>query len=422
MKNVALVVDEGLCTGCGTCAAMCPQDAISICRDSRMGVYAPFVSEARCSGCGTCLKVCPGRRGESSLPSEKSLSEFAVPSILGADSQFYVGWATSESIRNVSSSGGLVTALLVHALESGIIDGVVVTRMKRESPLEPEPIVARTAEEVVEAAASKYCPVPANIALREILEEDGRYAVVGLPCHIQGVRLAQRANKLIKDRVILCLGLACHHTPSFLGTEYILSSLGVDPKEVVELRYRGSGWPGQLTVATRTGEELYLDYASESYWGFLLRVFFIPRRCLVCIDKTSFLSDLTFMDSWNLASPRQGGTGIVVARTREGKAVLESGRNMGDVSLSEVTRSEVMRSLNLRRELRRRFASVQILRRKTGFFPWHAEYENCARKRDTLTAAVMNSVNSASFDRRFWVVLHFARVIYRVVRKIRQGS
>ena len=45
-------------------------------------------------------------------------------------------------------------------------------------------------------------PVPANIAFEEILEHDGKYAVVGLPCHIHGLRKAQELNKKLRERIV----------------------------------------------------------------------------------------------------------------------------------------------------------------------------------------------------------------------------
>ena len=42
-------VDDSLCTKCGTCARICPNDAI----------YPPnLIDEKRCIGCGTCVKKC----------------------------------------------------------------------------------------------------------------------------------------------------------------------------------------------------------------------------------------------------------------------------------------------------------------------------------------------------------------------------
>ena len=47
--------------------------------------------------------------------------------LLGNCSDSYVGHATSDSVRRKTSSGGIVTALLVFALKKHIIDGVIVT-------------------------------------------------------------------------------------------------------------------------------------------------------------------------------------------------------------------------------------------------------------------------------------------------------
>jgi len=74
--------------------------------------------------------------------------------------------------------------------------------MKKENPLEPEPFIARTKEEIIEASKSKYCPVPANIALKEIMDSKSgeKFAVVGLPCHIQGIRKFEEVNKILKEK------------------------------------------------------------------------------------------------------------------------------------------------------------------------------------------------------------------------------
>src|SRR5690606_8382981 len=99
--------------------------------------------------------------------------------LLGNYEACYVGHSMDDKIRYDSSSGGMITQILLYLLEEGLIDGALVTRMNPERPLEPEPFIARTPEDIIEARGSKYCPVPANVALREIIEEPGRYAVVG---------------------------------------------------------------------------------------------------------------------------------------------------------------------------------------------------------------------------------------------------
>lgn len=73
-----------------------------------------------------------------------------------------------------------------------MIDGALVARMNSNDPLEPQPFIARTREEILEASRSKYCPVPVNILIKDVLKEDERYTFVGLPCHIHGLERFNR--------------------------------------------------------------------------------------------------------------------------------------------------------------------------------------------------------------------------------------
>jgi len=109
-------------------------------------------------------------------------------------------------------------------LENKIIDGAIVTKMKKDNPLEPETFIARTKKDIIESSKSKYCPVPLNIVLREIInsKEDEKFAIVGLPCHINGIINAEKINKKLKDKIIIKFGIFCNHTPNFLATELYL--------------------------------------------------------------------------------------------------------------------------------------------------------------------------------------------------------
>ena len=59
-KNIVSVIRVGLCTGCGTCIALCPNLAIQIFRDNIEGIYLAKIDLKKCSKCGICTQVCPG--------------------------------------------------------------------------------------------------------------------------------------------------------------------------------------------------------------------------------------------------------------------------------------------------------------------------------------------------------------------------
>lgn len=337
MKNIGEIRD--LCTGCGTCAAMCPREIIEMNVNRKKGIYEPIIV-GECDECGVCIKVCPGVSVDFRELNREIFGYEGEDMLLGNHEACYVAHSTDEKLRYDASSGGMVTQILIHLIDKGIVDGALVTRMNPEKPLEPEPFIARTPEDIIEAAGSKYCPVPANIALREILREPGKYAVVGLPCHIQGIRKAEMINRKLRERIVYHLGIVCNHTPSFMATEFLLKRLGVRREEVTGIRYRGDGWPGSLKVETVSGDILLL---LPEYWGSGFGQLFKPSRCRRCCDHMAELSDMSFADPWlrEFEGEKKGKTLIVL---RKGLGILDELKDEGLCQLQPLEPDKVLTS------------------------------------------------------------------------------
>ena len=201
-NNISGIIKNDLCTGCGICIPICPILAIKLDIDRYRGIYVPEISEKKCNNCYTCMRVCPGYKVNFNQLNTELFHKKPKNPLIGNYQNCYTGHCNNLDIRNESSSGGIITQYLIFALEQKIINGVLVTRMKNDRPWEPEPFIARTKSEIIEASKSKYCPVPANIAINEILKskKDEKFAVVGLSCHIQGLRKAEQINKKLKDK------------------------------------------------------------------------------------------------------------------------------------------------------------------------------------------------------------------------------
>jgi len=267
--------------------------------------------------------------------------------LLGCYFRCYLGYSNDNGIRHNSSSGGLVTQLLVFALENGFIDGALVTRMRKDNPLIPEPFIARTRDEIVSASKSKYCPTSTNEALKFILKEKGKFAVVGLPCQIHGIRKAENNVRALREKIALHVGIMCSHTVSFYGTNFLLRKLGFSWEHIAEIAYRGNGWPGSMLIKLKDGLGVSVPYVGcwNAYQPVFSCFFFTPRRCLMCFDETNELADISCGDAWfpELKNERKGAS-IVVARTMKGEEILNIASSKGMLFLRPLDCERVKRS------------------------------------------------------------------------------
>ena len=320
--NVQVVYDTGLCTQCGTCVALCPNDAIQMQLDNNTG-YVLSVDGDLCHDCGLCYEICPGHTVDFEYLSNRFLGDGIDNWRIGRYLSTHVGHTIQEKLRWEAASGGIVTALLIAALKSGEIDGALVTRMDPDSPLEPQTILATTEEQIYDARGSKYCPVAANLGLRDILNSDGKFAVVGLPCHIQGLRKAQTKNHRLREKVALTISIFCGLNMSPLGTSMTFHRYGIAEEDVKDIRYRGAGWPGGMQVELNDGKTFTKGYRTYFDTHFIS---YEMHRCNLCTDSFGELADISCGDAWlpEFTGSDDQGTSVVVVRSHRGKEFLSS--------------------------------------------------------------------------------------------------
>lgn len=365
-KTIKETIKNNFCTGCGTCVGLCPNSSLSMIKDNFKGIYSPELINDKCRYCGLCFDCCPGHSLNFRKLNLETFGKESENVLIGNFVNCYIGHSTDDEIRYDSSSGGFITQLLVFALEEKIIDGALVTRMSKANPLEPEPFIARTREEIIEASKSKYCPVPANIALREIINVSGRFAVVGLPCHIQGIRKAELVNEELKEKIVLHFGLFCAATINFLGTEFLLQAMNIKKEHIKKIDYRGRGWPGDMSIELKKGNKIFIPRSKyyDSRFGA-----FVPVRCTLCSDHVCELADISFGDAWlpELTND-QLGTSIIISRNKAGEDFLQKTVAHGIINLTKVNESKVMQSQGMfrakKRDLRARIFLFRLLKKK----------------------------------------------------------
>lgn len=322
------------CVGCGTCVGVCHKNAITLVSDQKDGVYVPKVDMAKCCSCGFCARSCPGYSSNLNDLNQEIFGKEPEDILIGNYNKCYTGYSIDNNIRYNSSSGGLVTQVLIFALEEGLITGALVTRMSKSAPLTPEPFIARSKQEIMDAMKSKYCPVPANIMLREIInsKENERFAVVGLPCHIRGIRLAERINSALRDKIILHLGLFCHHNANILCTKLFLKKLRIKEDDVSQINYRGEGWPGTFSIEFKDGTKISTNF--NNFFLYPSIYLFSQNGCFTCSDALCELADISFGDAWLAEQSRDKvGTSIAIIRNKYGDEILQKACRKGRVKL-----------------------------------------------------------------------------------------
>jgi coenzyme F420 hydrogenase subunit beta len=359
-KTIEDTCNAGLCTGCGTCVGLCPNSAIHM--SKIRGVYVPEIDKKECNRCGVCFRVCPGHSVDFEKLNLMIFGKKQHKSLIGSYVDCYIGHSTDLKIRYNSSSGGLITGLLIFALNEGIIDGALVTRMSDARPLDPEVFIAKTADEIIGASRSKYCPVPVNIAIKYVLKKNGKFAIVGLPCHIEGIRKAEIINKELAKKIVLHLGLFCNHAPTFLATTYLLEKMNLKKEDVKKIDYRGEGWPGRISVTLKNGEKKSVKYFDPYYWGHVFNSYFFTSRCILCNDKVCELSDISFGDAWHQSNSKIGES-IVVSRNKIGEELLRKAAENREIDLKRINNRNVLESQGLYLVKRRHKARILVFKK-----------------------------------------------------------
>jgi coenzyme F420 hydrogenase subunit beta len=326
---ISKVVQGGLCCGCGACAAVSPD--VEMTDVEGEGRRPRVTSGAADIGSLTdAARVCPGAHLERprGTPTASGTSSEWGPVL-----EMWQGYAAHPGVRFAGSSGGLLTALSLFALEHAGMHGVLHTVASRESPHLNQTALSRTRAEVMRGAGSRYAPASPCEGLPLIERADGPCMFIGKPCDVAG---AAKVRPELREKLGLTMAFFCAGTPSTRGTKEVLARLGVEGT-LLSVRYRGNGWPGSFvaTVKAERGVESRETSYAES-WGLLAK--HKQWRCKVCPDHTGEWADISVGDAWARADlGKSPGWSLVLVRTERGREFLRRAAAAGCIVLESAS-------------------------------------------------------------------------------------
>lgn len=394
MFDIETITANGLCSGCGLCAGIGDGSLPTITmEDNTEGYRRPKATGPIAPEQARLIDaVCPG----ANIRHQPESFDAEYHPVWGPVVTARLGWSKDAELRQNASSGGGLSAVLTHLLNSGEIDYVVQTAVSPDSPVRNALAISTGRDDVFRAAGSRYAPSSPLEDIAARLDAPGRFAFVGKPCDVAGLRQLARHDARVDEKVPYMLAFMCAGVPSYRGTSALLKEMGVeDESDVTDFRYRGDGWPGFAKAEMEDGHQFSMDY--DTSWGSILNRH-LQFRCKICPDGIGEFADIVCADGWhcdedgNPLFDEQDGRSIVLTRTKKGEALVQSAIEAGNIATEPLAVEAIkhMQPFQAKRKglvLPRLAAMAMVGRRRPRF-------ENLELARNTRMLGVKESLRS----------------------------
>ncbi|MFX1551148.1 MAG: Coenzyme F420 hydrogenase/dehydrogenase, beta subunit C-terminal domain [Promethearchaeota archaeon] len=332
------VINKDACVLCGACISLCP----------RIGMidHKPILLESD-PECSLCFKYCARTYFPEEM-FEKEIFRGNIPKdyLFGHYQNIIAATSTNKKILKVAQNGGIVSSLLIHALEIGLVDGVLLAT--RDENWIPKPFIARTSEDILNVAGSIYTMSPTLLSYNDAVNKYKlkRLAFVGMPCQIQAARKIQLWPPLSEEygKISLIIGLYCTSNYSYdLMHKLVEEKLGLSLRNVEKFDISR----GKFIIQTKDGLEKIVPIQETKKYNWL--------SCQYCKDYTAEFADISVgsvgkpEDKWN----------SVIIRSKIGQELLEHAFNKKKIDINNNVDLE-----QIKKEALKKKSKIKILDEK----------------------------------------------------------
>ncbi len=292
------IIRAGICTECGTCAAVCP-----VLEWDHLAGQPKLIG--KCTGCGICYNQCPR----------------TITDPIQLMGEFKTGYVANTDIPEVigGQDGGTVTSLLIYLFEEHLIDAAIVAMKDPSDPWHPVSQIITSKEDAIKASGSIYCHTQTVESLMDAIRQDYRsIAFVGTPCNIDAVdKMMSSPSGMLKYFMrahILKIGLFCMDSFAPEALYPFFEKDGIDLSKVVKMDIS----KGKFHIYYDPKEEPVKSYAIKQ-----LHKFKAPS-CNFCTDLTAENADISVGSVGSGANKN-----TVFARTGIGSEIVEDAAKKG---------------------------------------------------------------------------------------------
>lgn len=292
------IVRAGICTECGTCAAVCP-----VLEWDDLTGQPKLIG--KCTGCGICYNQCP-----------RTITD--PYQLMG---EFKSGYVANTNIPEVigGQDGGTVTSLLCYLFDEHLIDAAVVTMRDPNKPWFPVAQIITSKDDAIKSSGSIYSHSQTVEALMDAVRGDYRsLAFVGTPCNIDAVsKMFDSPTGMLKYFMrshVLKIGLFCMDSFAPDALYSFFDKEGIDLSKV------------QKMDISKGKFHIYYDPKTEPIKSYTIKQLdkFKSSSCNFCTDLTAENADVS------VGSVGSGSNkNTVFARSGLGTEIMEDAAKKG---------------------------------------------------------------------------------------------
>ena len=298
------VCELNKCTGCMACADVCTKAVIDVHVD--MEACNAEIDDQKCIDCGACSRVC----------------QVNAPVVLKKPISWYQGWSRDETTRENCASGGFATEISRAFISQG---GIVFTCVFENGEFIYSAI--ETLEDLTKIAGSKYIksnPSGMYKAVRRRLLAGEKVLLIGLPCHIAGVK-NYLTDKLKEN--LSTIDLICHGSPAPELLKLFLKEHEIELNSISAIRFRQKDHFQVEQKEENDYKNVGAKGVLDSYMIGFLGGLFYTENCYECkYAQLNRVSDITIGDSWGSELPteeQKKGISLALCQTKKGEQILK---------------------------------------------------------------------------------------------------
>lgn len=325
-------IEKDKCTGCGSCADVCPAHAVTMVHDSEGFAY-PKVDRNRCMDCGLCRISCPAVCCRTSVYGEYAA---VLPDRGAGKENWYAAYNRNEKERKESSSGGMFSLFAKAVLG---MDGVVCGAYFDPVRQEVCHIIIEKEDEIRMLRSSKYIQSDMTGIYKKVKKtvRSGKPVLfTGTPCQTRAVAryMGEEKPDLLYTADLFCHGISSGR----IFRKYVSETLCGEEASQVSFRNKDRGWERYgMEIITDGGHRYRRPHGSDPFLTAFFTGLTLRPSCYGCRSKGfPRESDITMGDFWmaDRIMPDMNdhrGLSLLVTHTGKGERLLGMVRREAEI-------------------------------------------------------------------------------------------